>query len=499
MPFPRTSGLLLHPTSFPSRFGMGDVGGAAYQFIDFLSESQQKIWQVLPLGPTGHGNSPYMSYSSMAGNPMLINLERLRDKGLLEESDFADLPQFSEDVADYEGAAAVKIPRLVKAADTFQTQASPEDRQAFDAFCQGRQFWLKDYAFFMALKDAHGGKSWTQWDRAIAKRDPDTLNHWREKLATEIFRHQYWQFEFHNQWSDLKRYANERGISILGDMPFYVAHDSADVWELPNIFCLDPETGEPALMAGVPPDYFSETGQLWGNPIYNWEAMQQWGYKWWMQRFQALLEYMDIIRIDHFRGFQAYWEVQGGETTAMNGQWVEAPGEDLFHTLAATLGSLPIIAEDLGVITPEVEALRDRFEFPGMKILQFAFGSGPDNPYLPFNYTQNCLVYTGTHDNNTTVGWFHDSLSDHERGAVVNYLGHISPDGIHWDMIRLALSSVANQAIIPLQDILGLGTAARMNLPGQPSENWNWRYRSEVLTPELSDRLRNLTTIYGRA
>ncbi|MGF1499127.1 MAG: 4-alpha-glucanotransferase [Elainellaceae cyanobacterium] len=499
MPFPRTSGLLLHPTSFPTRFGMGDVGGAAYQFIDFLCETQQKIWQVLPLGPTGHGNSPYMSYSSMAGNPMLINLDQLRDKGLLEESDFGDLPQFSEDTVDYDGAATVKIPLLRKAADTFGAQASPEDRQAFETFCQERQFWLNDYAFFMALKDAHDGKSWTQWDRAIAKREPEALSQWREKLATKIFRHKYWQFEFHNQWCDLKRYANERGISIVGDMPFYVAHDSADVWELPNIFCLNEESGEPSLMAGVPPDYFSETGQLWGNPIYNWQAMQEWGYKWWMQRFQALLEYVDIIRIDHFRGFQAYWEVQGGETTAMNGHWVEAPGEELFHTLEATLGELPIIAEDLGVITPEVEALRDKFEFPGMKILQFAFGSGSDNPYLPFNYTQNCLVYTGTHDNNTTVGWFYETLSDHERGAVVNYLGHISPYGIHWDMIRLALSSVANQAIIPLQDVLGLGTEARMNLPGKPSENWNWRYRPEALTQELGDRLRNLTVTYGRA
>lgn len=499
MPFQgRVSGILLHPTSLPGHYGIGNIGQAAYQFMDFLTESRQKVWQVLPLGPTGHGNSPYMSYSSMGGNPMLISVEVLRDKGLLSDDDLAHAPDFPIDSIDYEAVIQFKIPLLVKAAEKFRDHASDEQQKAFRDFCDTRHFWLDDYAFFMALKDAHGGKSWMNWDHAIAKRQPEALEQWRQRLTTEMYYHKYWQFEFYQQWADLRRYANERGISIMGDMPFYVAHDSADVWSQPHIFCLDPESGAPALMAGVPPDYFSETGQLWGNPTYNWDEMRNWGFKWWMQRFQALLDYMDLIRIDHFRGFQAYWEVSQGETTAMNGHWVEAPGAELFETLKEEVGSLPIIAEDLGVITPDVEALRDRFGFPGMKILHFAFGSGPSNPYLPFNFERNCLVYTGTHDNNTTVGWF-ETIQDWERDGLMQYIGHVSPDGIHWDLIRLALSSIADAAIFPLQDVLGLGTNARMNSPGLPSGNWGWRYREDSLQHELSDRLRQLTQTFGRA
>ncbi|MGJ3246179.1 MAG: 4-alpha-glucanotransferase [Elainellaceae cyanobacterium] len=498
MPLPRSSGIILHPTSFPSRFGIGDIGEAAYRFIDFLTHSKQQIWQVLPLGPTGHGNSPYMSYSSMAGNPMLISLEDLQAQGLLAEEDFADSPDFPADHVDYDLAIQFKTPLLVKAADNFKTSASPAQRQDFERFCESRDFWLDDYAFFIALKAAHGGVSWNKWDGAIAKREPEAMEHWRLRLTSEIFYRKFLQYEFFRQWSSLKHYANERGISIIGDMPFYVAHDSADVWSTPHIFHLDPETGEPALMAGVPPDYFSATGQLWGNPIYNWDQMQNWGFKWWHHRIQSLLEYVDLIRIDHFRGFQAYWEVKQGETTAMNGRWVEAPGRAFFQSLKEDLGSLPILAEDLGVITPDVEDLRDQFGFPGMKILQFAFGSGSDNPYLPFNYSRNYLVYTGTHDNNTTVGWY-ENLQDWERESLLRYLGHISPDGIHWDMIRLALSSVANQAIFPLQDILGLNSDSRMNQPGQPSGNWTWKYFPHMLTSELGDRLRSLTETYGRS
>lgn len=499
MPFrDRVSGILLHPTSLPGRFGIGNVGREAYQFIDFLAESKQHIWQVLPLGPTGHGNSPYMSYSSMAGNPMLISLESLQNKGLLSGDDLNPIPHFPEHIVDYERVAQTKAPLLDKAAENFRHHASDEQRAQFHHYCEERAFWLDDYALFMALKDTHGGQSWVQWEHDIAQRDPDTLDHWRKRLTTDIYHHKFWQFEFYQQWNQLKHYANERGISIIGDMPIYVAHDSADVWSLPHIFQLDPETGEPALMAGVPPDYFSETGQLWGNPIYNWEKMREWGFQWWMQRFGALLDYVDLIRIDHFRGFRAYWEVPQGETTAMNGRWVEAPGEELFQTLKEELGNLPIIAEDLGVITPDVEALRDQFGFPGMKILQFAFGSGSDNPYLPFNYVRNCLVYTGTHDNNTTVGWF-EGLQDWERDGLLRYLGHISPEGIHWDLIRLALSSIADAAIFPLQDVLGLGSEARMNCPGNPSDNWLWRCQADDLKPELSDRLRQLTFTFGRA
>lgn len=498
MPFPRSSGLLLHPTSLPGRFGVGDLGQSAYQFVDFLDASQQQLWQILPIGPTGHGNSPYMSYSSMAGSPILISPDLLREQGLLTDEDLADLPSFPTEQVDYERVMPTKLALLLKAAERFRSTASTEQRQAFETFCASRAFWLNDYAFFMALKDAHEGASWHQWEEPIARRKPEAMEQWRMRLSTQIFEHKYLQFEFFRQWSDLKRYANDRHISIIGDLPIYVAHDSADVWAQPQNFHLDPETNEPALMAGVPPDYFSETGQLWGNPIYNWQAMEANHFEWWIQRFKSLFDYVDLLRIDHFRGFCAYWAVNRGETTAMNGEWVEAPGDAFFELLEKELGSLPILAEDLGVITPDVEALRDRFGFPGMKILQFAFGNDPDNPFLPFNFERNCVVYTGTHDNDTTIGW-HEQLADYEREALRNYLGCNSADGIHWDLIRLAFSSIGNQAIVPVQDLLGLGTDARMNFPGKSSGNWGWRYRDGDLTPELRDRLRNLTYTYGRA
>lgn len=497
MPFQRASGLLVHPTSFPSPFGMGDIGPAAYEFVDFLTETGQQIWQVLPLGPTGHGNSPYMSYSSMAGNHLLISLEQLRDRGLLDQSDLDDFPHFSEDVVDFSGVLPTKLKLLEKAAERFEATADEDTRQQYDTFCKERAFWLDDYAFFMALKRAHGGASWNQWDKALARREESAMAAWHDKLSTVIAYHKYFQFEFCRQWTALKNYANERHIQIVGDMPIYVAHDSVDVWAFPHNFMIDPETLNPSEMAGVPPDYFSETGQLWGNPTYNWAALQKLGFRWWLQRLKALLDYVDLIRIDHFRGFQAYWAVPEGETTAMAGQWVEAPGEAFFNTVKEEFGSLPILAEDLGVITPEVEALRDQFDFPGMKILQFAFGGDASNPYLPFNFVRNCVVYTGTHDNDTTVGWF-DQASEYERDRVLRYLGGLSADGIHWAFIRVALSSIANQAIIPLQDVLGLGSFARMNTPGKADDNWAWRYRSEMLTGELRDRLRDLTMLNGR-
>ncbi|NEQ25350.1 MAG: 4-alpha-glucanotransferase, partial [Microcoleus sp. SIO2G3] len=406
MPFPRSSGLLLHPTSFPGRFGIGDLGGFAYRFVEFLQESQQQLWQILPLGPTGFGNSPYAGYSAMAGNPLLISPEILQGQGLLEEADLADLPDFSIDFVDFDRVIAFKMPLLLKAAERFRTTASIEQRTEYETFCASRAFWLNDYAFFMALKDAHGGASWYEWEAEIAHRKPEALAQWHDRLANEIFDQKYLQFEFFRQWSNLRRYANDRGISIIGDVPIYVAHDSADVWAQPQNFKLDSE-GQPTLMAGVPPDFFSDTGQLWGNPIYDWDAIAKNGFKWWIERFRSLLDYVDLIRIDHFRGFCAYWAVPQGAETALNGEWLDAPGEEFFALLEQELGSLPILAEDLGVITPDVEQLRDRFEFPGMRILYFAFGDriDPENPFLPFNYVQNCVVYTGTHDNDTTVGW----------------------------------------------------------------------------------------------
>ena len=497
MPFPRSSGILLHPTSFPGRFGIGDLGLEAYKFIDFLAKSNQQFWQVLPVGPTGYGNSPYMSYSAMAGNPLLISPEALLEQELLAEEDFANLPDFPSQKVDFEQVINIKMPLLKKACENFKTKAAPVQQKEFFGFCETKAYWLDDYALFMAIRDAKQNAGWHTWEPELAKKQPEAVEQWRSKLADEIFYYKYTQFEFFRQWSTLKQYANMRGIEIVGDIPIYVAHDSADVWGNPENFCLD-EQGNAAQMAGVPPDYFSETGQLWGNPVYNWEQLQTTNFKWWVQRFQAMLNYVDIIRIDHFRGFEAYWAVPQGETTAMNGKWVEAPGLALFKVLNDKLGKLPVMAEDLGVITPEVEALRDEFDFPGMKILHFAFGSDPGNPYLPFNYQRNCVVYTGTHDNNTTVGWFND-LSDHEKTTVERYLGCISPDGIHWDLIRLALSSVSNQAIIPVQDLLGLGTEGRMNVPSFGDGNWQWRYQYDDLTEDLSFRLKTLVQLYGRS
>lgn len=498
MPFPRSSGVLLHPTSFPSRFGIGDLGLEAYKFIDFLEQTYQQYWQVLPLGPTGYGNSPYMCYSALAGNYLLISPDKLLDEGLLAGEDFANLPGFPTHTVDFEQITPIKLALLKKASENFKVKASPIQQKEFEGFCDSKAYWLDNYALFMALKDSQGGASWYTWEPQLAKREPEALNQAQHQLSEEIFYYKFIQYEFFRQWSNLKSYANMRGIEIIGDIPIYVAHDSADVWANPEIFSLDEETGEVALMAGVPPDYFSATGQLWGNPVYNWEELQKQDFKWWVQRFEAMLDYVDIIRIDHFRGFEAFWAVEKGEETAMNGEWIKGLGEELFDTIKQKLGKLPVLAEDLGVITPEVEELRDKYEFPGMKILQFAFGSDPGNPFLPFNYPRNAVVYTGTHDNDTTVGWFKTG-SDYEKQNLELYLGSISPDGVHWDLIRLALSSIANQAIIPLQDILGLGNEARMNFPSTAEGNWAWRYRSELLTDELSDRLKVLTRLNGRA
>ncbi|MFB2920795.1 MULTISPECIES: 4-alpha-glucanotransferase [Aerosakkonema] len=498
MPFPRSSGILLHPTSLPSRFGIGDLGMEAYRFVDFLADSKQRYWQILPLGPTGYGNSPYMCFSALAGNPLLISPEKLRDEGMLSEEDFWGLPEFPADKVDYEQVIKTKIPLLRKACENFKTRVSEFHQKEFTAFCHSKAYWLDDYALFMTFLDAHEGASWHTWEPELAKRDLATMDRLGRQLNAEIIFHKYVQYEFFRQWSELKRYANMRGIEIIGDIPIYVAHNSADVWAHSENFCLDEETGEPALMAGVPPDYFSETGQLWGNPVYDWDKLQKDNFHWWLQRFQSMLDYVDIIRIDHFRGFESFWVVEKGEETAINGEWVEAPGAALFELVREKLGRLPIVAEDLGVITPEVEALRDKFEFPGMKILQFAFGSGTDNPYLPFNYDRNCVAYTGTHDNDTSLGWFHH-LSEEEKNNILKYLGSTSDKGIHWDLIRVVFNSVANQAIIPLQDILGLGSEARMNKPGVGEGNWEWRYRSEALRWEDREFLKTLTEIYGRA
>ncbi len=494
----RVSGILLHPTSLPGKFGIGDLGKEAYRFVDFLVQSSQQLWQVLPLGPTGYGNSPYLCYSAFAGNPLLINLEWLQSEGLLTEEDLNSLPEFPQERVDFDLVIETKFPLLKKACQNFSTQATSERLEEFEAFCTTHANWLNDYALFMAIKEAHGGTSWYTWEEKLAKRDAQTIKEWEQRLEAEIFYHKYLQSEFFRQWSHLKEYANKNGVQIFGDIPIYVAHDSADVWSHPEIFCLDEETGEPTFKAGVPPDYFSATGQLWGNPVYNWERLAEDNFQWWIERVKGMLDYVDVMRIDHFRGFEAFWAVPGEDNVAINGEWVEAPGDAFFTALKADLGDLPIVAEDLGVITPEVEALRDKFGFPGMKIMQFAFDSDRANPFLPFNYTtRNCVAYTGTHDNDTTVGWF-EARSPEEQARVVDYLGCIAPEGIHWSMIRLVLSSVANIAIIPLQDVLGLGTAAKMNTPSQAEGNWGWRYLSDELKMGLCHQMRKLTHIYGR-
>jgi 4-alpha-glucanotransferase len=494
----RTSGILLHPTSLPGHYGIGDLGPEAYRFVDFLETTGQQLWQVLPLGPTGHGNSPYLCFSSMAGNPVLISLEQLRDRNLIDQADLDNLPDFPADYVDFDQVVPAKMKLLEKAAENFHAHASEEDRHSYAQFCEKAAFWLDDYAFFMALKKAHNGAGWSEWDAAIARREPEAMQMWQDKLAVEIAHFKYKQFEFHRQWASLKQYANERGIEIIGDIPIYVAHDSVDVWAYPENFMIDPETLLPSEMAGVPPDYFSATGQLWGNPTYNWAKLEETGFHWWLMRIRAILDYVDWIRIDHFRGFQAYWAVAQGETTAMNGQWIEAPGEQLFNKVKEELGTLPILAEDLGLITPEVLELRDQFGFPGMKILQFAFGSDSKNLYLPFNYPRNCIVYTGTHDNDTTVGWF-NQLGEHERNRVLMFLGCLSPAGIHWDLIRVAMMSIADRTIIPMQDLFGLGSEYRMNTPGQAEGNWSWRYRSEVINEDVCHQLRELTRFSDRA
>jgi len=507
MSFPRASGILLHPTSLPSRCGIGDLGLTAYDFVEFLSDSKQSLWQVLPLGPTGYGDSPYQCFSAFAGNPMLISLAELVEDGWLAAGDLGRIPEFPRDRVDYGPVIEFKNALLWKAYDNFKVAASAKASEEFERFREHAELWLHDYAVFRSIKDAYGGQAWTQWDEHLRRREETALWFWGENHKREIEAHEFFQFLFFKQWVRLARYANERGVKIIGDIPIFVAHDSADVWAHPELFYLD-EAGKPQVVAGVPPDYFSETGQLWGNPLYHWDAMAETGYEWWIERIRATLEQVDILRLDHFRGFEKYWEVPGGETTAINGRWVEGPGADFFEALREALGELPIIAEDLGVITPEVEALRDRFNLPGMRVLQFAFGTDPQaDDFKPFNFPQNCVVYTGTHDNDTTLGWFTtvgagDSTRSEkevqdERQFVLDYLG---TDGheINWDLIRLALSSVARTAIIPLQDVLGLGGEARMNVPARESGNWAWRFQAESLTDAIRERLAELTEVYGR-
>jgi 4-alpha-glucanotransferase len=506
MSFPRASGILLHPTSLPGSFAIGDLGPAAFAFADFLAASGQSLWQVLPLGPTGYGDSPYAGYSAFAGNSLLISPEKLLEQGLITEADLAEVLTAPSPRIDFGVAHETKGALLAKAFANYQRATDTEFRSEFETFAEQNASWLDDYAMFRALKNAHDGKPWHEWEPSVAQRTPAALEHVRSELHDQIEAQTFYQFLFFRQWLELKTYCHRLGIQIVGDVPIFVAHDSADVWTNPDQFKLNSD-GSPIVVAGVPPDYFSETGQYWGNPLFNWDRMRADGFRWWIERVRATLRVVDIARIDHFRGFVACWEIPGGDKTAERGRWVEAPGRELFTAIREALGQLPIIAEDLGVITPDVEKLRDDFGFPGMRILQFAFGSDTNNIDLPHNYHQNVVVYTGTHDNDTTVGWF-DSVAGEgstrtadqiecERNFCRKYL---RTDGkrIHWDFIQAVLASVANTAIVPLQDVLGLGSEARMNLPNSTSSNWLWRFSERDLTDELASELRELTGLYGR-
>jgi 4-alpha-glucanotransferase len=487
----RSSGILLHPTSLPSRFGVGDLGPEAYKFVDFLVEAGQSLWQVLPLGPTGYGDSPYASYSAFAGNTLLISPERLVEDGLLDRADLEETPVGP---VDYGYAHEYKTKLLAQAYERFGNS----DPAEFEAFKRRQSLWLGDYALFRALKDEHGGAAWTEWN---------AIEGARERLKSQIEAHEFYQFLFFRQWNALRRYCHDRGIKIIGDFPIYVAHDSADVWINPEQFKLDAD-GKPLVVAGVPPDYFSSTGQFWGNPLYNWKRMEEDGFRWWIERVRAIFAMVDIARVDHFRGFAACWEIPGGDKTAERGEWVKTPGRELFNNIRKALGELPIIAEDLGVITDDVVALRDELGFPGMRVLQFGFGGDPKTSVdLPHNYVRNVVAYTGTHDNDTAAGWF-DSVAgegsmrtaaeiDQQRQFCLHYL-NASGEEIHWDFIRAIWASVADRAIAPLQDVLGLGNAARMNLPNSTDGNWSWRYEPGALTRPAAQRLRELTRVYGR-
>lgn len=493
----RSSGLLLHPTSLPGPYGIGVLGDAAYRWIDFLVSARQSVWQILPLGPTGYGNSPYQTTSVFAGNPLLIDLSQMAREGYISENDLANAPGFPDDHVDFDRVIGWKIPLLLESYQRFSASAAEDEKQAFQSFCNKHNGpWLDDYALFMALKNHFGGNSWNAWPAPLKLRHDNAIQEMRGQLGNEIMAHKFLQFQFFKQWLNLRKYANDRGVNILGDIPIYVTYDSAEVWGTQDKFCLDKE-GNPTVVAGVPPDYFSETGQLWGNPIYEWKRMEDNGFRWWIERVRITLECMDMARIDHFRGFEAYWAVPFGEETAVNGKWIKGPNYTLFDALVNALGDIPVVAEDLGLITPEVEALRDQYKFPGMKILQFAFGGGPTAPYLPHNYEHNCLVYTGSHDNDTTHGWY-ATAPENEREYCRKYLGGFR-DSIAWDLIRLACASPAVLCVFPLQDVLDLGPEARMNVPGKPSGNWEWRLHPDQLRETHAARLAELAGIYGRA
>jgi 4-alpha-glucanotransferase len=491
----RSSGILLHPTSFPAPGGIGDLGPAAYEFINFLASARQGLWQILPLNPVGIGNSPYSSTSAFAGNILLISLERLADRGMISHERVASLNP-PQGPVDYARVVREKLPLLQEAAASFLHNAGGEHRARFDRFVAENSWWLEDYVLFEALRLRHEQRSWNTWPHELAHREEPAMASIREELRDELDRARFLQFAFFEQWRALHAYCRSKCVRIIGDVAIFVSYDSADVWTHPDIFRLDAQTLEPECVAGVPPDAFSETGQRWGNPLYRWAELKQRGYDWWVKRMSWGLESCDIIRLDHFRGFQQYWEIPNSEPTAVHGRWVDGPGEDLFRVLREKLGDLPFIAEDLGMITPDVYALRDRMQMPGMRVLQFGFGDPGAHIYLPHRYQPNTVVYTGTHDNDTTLGWW-NSCTENERKFAGSLLGEVG-DGVNWAMVRLAEGSTANLCVVPLQDVLSLGSESRMNVPSSSDGNWSWRYSPGALRPELAQKLATLAEVTDR-
>ncbi|PKO10706.1 MAG: 4-alpha-glucanotransferase [Chloroflexi bacterium HGW-Chloroflexi-2] len=492
----RMSGILLHPSSLPGPDGIGDIGPEAYEWVNFLVQSGCNLWQLLPLGPTGYGDSPYQCFSAFAGNPFLISSTLLIDEGLLLLEDLQDRPDFSTESVDFGPVIQWKLKLLDRAYNNFVQKQPEEITEKFQQFINQEQDWLFDFALFMAIKEVNGGLSWDYWDDGLRKRDRKALKNFQDENKTLIESHMFKQFLFFTQWTGLKNYANDQGIKIIGDIPIFISFDSSDAWSNPELFYFD-EDFKPTVVAGVPPDYFSATGQLWGNPLYRWEVHKQDRYKWWLKRINSTLKLFDFIRLDHFRGFVNYWEVPAGNETAEIGQWLPGPGADFFEVMQYELGVLPIIAEDLGEISTDVYKLRDQFDLPGMKILQFAFSSDPEDPFLPHNYPVNCVAYTGTHDNDTVLGWY-QSAPVEEKDFCRRYLAR-SGENISWDLIRAVWSSVAKITIAPLQDFLGLGTEARMNYPGRPSGNWSWRVLPHQINSELAQRINEINFLYSRS
>jgi 4-alpha-glucanotransferase len=495
MPFPRASGILLHPSSLPSHGGVGDFGPAAYAFADFLAAAKQGLWQVLPLGPLGHGDSPYSSTSAFAGNPLLISLERLADRGWIDRARVRGL---TDEVAavDYATVFHQKLPLLFEAARNFVRSAAPDARSRYEAFCHKNQWWLDDFVLFDGLRARFKLESWNRWPRELAHRVPSALEKARAELLDELDLRRVVQFFFFEQWQALRAYCAGNSIRMVGDIAIFVNFDSADVWTCPDLFHLNPEL-DPEVIAGVPPDFFSKDGQRWGNPLYRWDVMKEQGYSWWINRMRWVTSNFDYVRLDHFRGFSQFWEIPAHEPTAIHGRWVDGPKDDLFAKLREALGGLPFFAEDLGHITPDVHALRERLKIPGMAVLQFGFGDVGAHAHLPHTFTADKVVYTGTHDNDTLFGWWASGATEFERQQVQAYLGRCE-DGINWAMIRAASTSVASLCVVPMQDALGLGSDARMNIPSRDRGNWRWRFDAELLRPELAEKLALLAEVSDR-